>query len=119
MKKEFLVTIKAIISVNDEAELQKLIIAKIEDDKITGDDDTFSVIDYTEDWLSYEETDKNVLDGLYQGQLVILDNIPYIIAEVDYDDISVKLYNGQMDDNGFWVDIDDIKKIQNNLKKVL
>lgn len=116
MKKEFLVTIKAIISVNDEAELQKLIIAKIDNDIISGDDDTFSVIDYTEDWLTYEETDTNVLEGLYQGQLVILDNLPYMIAEIDYDDVSIKLYSGQMDDNGFWVDIDDIKKIKGNIK---
>lgn len=55
MKKEYIVTIKAIILVEDESELQKLIIAKLEDDVITGDDANFSVIEYTPDWLEFQE----------------------------------------------------------------
>ena len=59
MKKEFLVTIKAIVSVDDVAELENLVIAKMDDyGNIFGGDGTFDVVDYTDDWLSYEETDK-------------------------------------------------------------
>lgn len=113
MKKEFLVTIKAIVSVNDVAELERLVIAKLDNsDNIVGSDETFDVVDYTDDWLSYEETDKNILNKFHKGQLIIFEGLPCMIFEIDYDDVSIKLYNGDMDDNGFWIDIEGIKKIK-------
>lgn len=38
-----------------------------------------------------------------QGQLIIYDNLPYIINEIDYDDIAIHISSGNMMDSGMWV----------------
>ena len=43
------------------------------------------------------------------GDLIISDNLPYIISEIDYEDCSVFLNDNSLD-NGFWESIESIIK---------
>jgi len=43
------------------------------------------------------------------GDLIISDNLPYIISEIDYEDCSVFLNDNSLD-NGFWESIESIVK---------
>jgi hypothetical protein len=64
-----------------------------------------------------DETDKKDFDDLckliirsediqryHQGQLIIYDGLPYIINEIDYDDLTILISDGQMMDNYMWID---------------
>jgi hypothetical protein len=46
----------------------------------------------------------DVIKDYQQGQLVIYDGLPYIVSEVDYDDLTMHLSDGGMMDNGMWVE---------------
>ena len=55
---------------------------------------------------------KDLLSELKQGKLITYDNIPYIVSEIDFDDNSVHIFNGEIDDNGIWVDGNELLKIK-------
>jgi hypothetical protein len=50
------------------------------------------------------------ISEIEQGMLVIYEGLPYIVGEVDEDDLIIYLYSGDEEDTGFWVDPDDIEK---------
>ena len=54
----------------------------------------------------------DLLSELKQGKLITYDNIPYIVSEIDFDDNSVHIFNGEIDDNGIWVDGNELLKIK-------
>lgn len=68
--------------------------------KITLTKEHKDIFDDAKDTLLRIEVIKNY----NQGELVIYDLFPYIVSEVDYDDLSIHLSNGGMMDNGLWVE---------------
>jgi len=38
------------------------------------------------------------------GELVIYDLFPFIVSEVDYEDLTIHLSDGSMMDNGIWIE---------------
>jgi hypothetical protein len=46
--------------------------------------------------------------------LVVYEDLPYQISEVDYDDLTIHLYSGEMGDNGFWVgeELEELRNIK-------
>jgi hypothetical protein len=54
------------------------------------------------------KTRKNALSKFSVGNLVIYNSLPYVVAEIDYEDTTLFLSDNTLD-NGFWVE--DILKI--------
>jgi hypothetical protein len=54
----------------------------------------------------------NELESFKQGDLVVYDDLPYIVSEVNLDDSTIHIYSGQIDDNGMWLEGYDILKLK-------
>ena len=46
------------------------------------------------------------------GQPVVYEGEAWIVGEIDYDEFGILLYSGQMGDNGFWIDSEDILNLK-------
>lgn len=53
-----------------------------------------------------------LLSKLSKGNLIVYQNIPYVISSVDMDDNAVHLFNGELDDNGIWIDGEELLQIK-------
>ena len=68
--------------------------------KITLTKEHNNIFDDAKDMLFNIEVIKNY----NQGELVIYDLLPFIVSEVDYEDLTIHLSDGSMMDNGIWIE---------------
>ena len=68
--------------------------------KITLTKEHNNIFDDAKDMLFNIEVIKNY----NQGELVIYDLFPFIVSEVDYEDLTIHLSDGSMMDNGIWIE---------------
>tara|TARA_R110000868_G_scaffold281301_1_gene541687 strand:+ start:122 stop:565 length:444 start_codon:yes stop_codon:yes gene_type:complete len=68
--------------------------------KITLTKEHNNIFDDAKDMLFNIEVIKNY----NQGELVIYDLSPFIVSEVDYEDLTIHLSDGSMMDNGIWIE---------------
>jgi len=68
--------------------------------KITLTKEHNNILDDAKDMLFNIEVIKNY----NQGELVIYDLFPFIVSEVDYEDLTIHLSDGSMMDNGIWIE---------------
>lgn len=100
-----------------------------EDDKIIENnltlvlDSCIDILTGIEDELSDEEKENfndwctniiafDKMGEFYIGQPVVYEGEAWVIGEIDYDEFGILLYSGQMGDNGFWIESEDILNLK-------